>query len=79
MNVEKAYTLGCLSIHLQEDKSLDTRNMGLRLMASADKQPQGVQQAFGAGRLDTAVAVSSRRARSAEKGGIRTAPKRQRS
>jgi hypothetical protein len=79
MNVEKAYTLGCLSIHLQEDKNLDMRNMGLKLMAASDKQPKGVQQAFGAGRLDTAVAVSKHRARSAEKGGNRTAPKRKRS
>jgi hypothetical protein len=63
MNIETAYTLGCLSIHMQEDKSIDTRNMGLKLMAAANKQAKDVQDAFGAGRLDAAVALSKHRSR----------------
>lgn len=73
MNLEKAYTLGCISICLQEDRSLDVRNMGLKLMASADKQSKDVQEAFGAGRLDTAVSLSKRRSKIAEKRGNRRA------
>lgn len=74
MKTEQAYTLGCLSIHLQEDKSLDTRNLGLKLMAAADKAKQKVQVAFSAGRLDTAVALSVRRPKVAEKGGNQKRP-----
>lgn len=66
-----AYTQGCVSIYLQQDKDLAVRNMGLQLMASADRKSLAVSQAFGAGRLDTAVALSLRLRKSAEKAGNR--------
>lgn len=79
MKTEKAYTLGCLSIHLQQDKDLDVRNLGLKLMAASDKQNEEVQQAFSIGRMDSAVALSKRRSQVAEKGGNQRGAKRKRS
>jgi hypothetical protein len=63
MNLNKAYTLGCISIHLQEDKDRENRDLGVKLMATAGKKPKDVEQAFSAGRLDTAVALSIRRSK----------------
>jgi hypothetical protein len=62
-SLTKAYTLGCLSICLQEDKDLANRNLGVKLMAVADKKSKELSQAFSAGRYDTAVALSVRRSK----------------